>query len=1266
MNLFAILDRSARAASSPAPPSAGQNRADVTCLNWQLTYAALIIVAFATSALGAATNAPLEWHQAAGHRWSELEVPTEGKIGFKRLNGLDTGILFTNSISDERSLTNRNLLSGSGVALGDVDGDGLCDIFFCRLGGPNKLYRNLGNWKFQDITEEAGVACGNQDYTAAVFADIDGDGDLDLLVNSLGGGTRVFENDGHGHFKEITVTSGVGSTAGSMSMALADVDGNGTLDLYVANYRPTTIRDQPKTRVHVEMVNGAPTVTRVNDQPTTRSEWTNRFGVTASGEVLEFGEPPMLYLNDGTGHFSAASWTDGTFLDEDGHPLTEPPRDWGLAVQFHDLNGDGAPDIYTCNDLFSPDRIWINDGKGKFHAIARAAIRNTSTFSMGVDFADIDRDGAVDFFVVDMLSREHQKRHVQVSPSPPIAWPIGVIENRPQVMRNTLQLNRGDGTFAEISYYAGVEASEWSWGPIFLDVDLDGYEDILVTNGQLRDFQNIDLARRLAATRASGGLSESALLALFNEYPGLLTSKLIFRNRGDRTFEEVGAAWGFDSRGISQGMALADLDNDGDLDVVMNNLNEQAGIYRNEGIAPRVAVRLQGKPPNTQGIGARIKVLGGPVPQSQEVICGGRYLSGDDPMRVFAAGTLTNHLSIEVTWRNGKRSVVSDARANRIYEIAEAGATDASNSGPAAAPPAISPIFEDVSGLLHHRHVEEPFDDFARQPLLPNRLSQLGPGVCWFDLDGDSWDDLIIATGKGGKPGLFRNNGHGGFVPMSSRQLGQIATRDQTTILGAASSLIIGYSNYEDGLTNGVSVEGFDLTRPGASVSLPDQLSSAGPLALADIDDDGDLDLFVGGRVIPGKYPAAASSRLYRNESGKFVLDEENSRRLERVGLVSGAVFSDLDGDGFPELILACEWGPLRVFHNDHGKFTEVTQQLGLANLTGWWNGVTTGDLDGDGKMDIIASNWGLNSKYRTNRQHPRRLYFADLDGNGTVDLIESYYDEGMAKEAPERSLLAAATGMPFLRGRIPDFATYAQAGLADIYGDALKSAGVVDMNTLTSMAFLNRGDHFEGTNLPPEAQFAPAFGVCVGDFDGDGHEDVFLSQNFFATSPDTARTDAGRGLWLRGDGRGGFRAVPGQESGVTIYGEQRGCALADYDGDGRIDLVVSQNGNATKLYHNLGAKPGLRVRLNAGANNPTGVGAVARLVFGKNYGPAREVHAGAGYWSQDSAVQVMATPQSPTLIWVRWPGGRITQSDLPPGAREIEVNAAGNVRLIR
>ena len=547
--------------------------------------------------------------------------------------------------------------------------------------------------------------------------------------------------------------------------------------------------------------------------------------------------------------------------------------------------------------------------------------------------------------------------------------------------------------------------------------------------------------------------------------------------------------------------------------------------------------------------------------------------------------------------------------------------------------------------------------------------------MVWSDLNGDGVDDLIVGSGRGGRLRVMAGNGKGGFGEVKSSALEGVAVDDLTGMVAwtseaGSTSLRVGLANYESGRTNEASVLGYEVFFGEIKVGekLAGVESSTGPLALADVDGDGDLDLFVGGRVMGGQYPRAASSRLYRNEGGRMVLDEANSGKLAGVGLVSGAVWTDLDGDGYPELVLACEWGGVRVFWNHGGELTERTRALGLENYLGLWTGVTAGDFDGDGRMDLVVGNWGRNTVYEESIGRELRLYHGDVDGNGSWDIIEAQWDPGLGKVVPRRDWKTVGQAIPMVQERFSSYGAYGRAGVDEIYGSRLGAMEELRVRTLESVVLLNRGGRFEAKPLPFEAQVAPVFGLCVGDYDGDGKEDLFVAQNFFGTDRETGRYDAGRGQWLQGDGQGGWRAVPGQESGVKVYGEQRGAALSDFDGDGRVDLAVSQNGAALALYRNRGGRPGLRVRLSGAAGNASGLGAIVRLGEEGKPGAARELHGGGGYWSQDSSTTVLARPLNPTslVLSVAWPGGTSQQYPIPLSAQEVEASVDGSLKVVR
>jgi len=1209
---------------------------------------------------GASTGeGSLDFRETGGGRYANLNVPDTGGPGLFRMDPEVTGLRFTNHLAASRSLTNHVLLNGSGVAAGDVDGDGWCDLYFCGLDGENVLYRNLGAWRFEPMPGSEAVACGGVDATGAVLVDVNGDHDLDLLVTSIGGGTRLFENDGKGRFREVTAASGLASGAASMSLTLADTDGDGDLDIYVTNYRTYTMRDAFSMRLTVKMVDGRPVVTHVNSRSVNEPDLAGRFSIDEDGNLLEHGEADQLFRNEGQHRFTLIPLVGPTFLEDDGRPRASPPQDWGLTAMFRDLNQDGAPDLYVCNDLGSPDRLWMNDGRGVFRPAPRLSLRKASWFSMGLDFADLNRDGFEEFMVTDMVSRDHRLRQIQVSDHQLVYARPGVYDDRPRTPRNTLFLNWGDGDYAEVAYYAGVEATEWSWAPLFLDVDLDGYEDLLVATGFERDVQDIDIAQRLEAIRQGQRVSDAEALRMRAAFPRLDLPNLAYRNRGDLTFEDMSGRWGFDDVGVSQGMATADLDNDGDLDVVVNNLNDAAGLYRNQATAPRVAVRLRGRAPNTHGVGARLELRGGSLlpTQSQTVISGGRYLSGDDGQRTFGAEPGTA-MELRVRWPGGGTSRMS-VEANHLYEMAEPEVAQPA-SQPAGGSPRSSTVFADLTSALGHRHFDAPFDDFVRQPLLPRKLSQLGPGVAWLDVDQDGWEDLAIGGGQGGRLSIYRNTGSGGFEPVEPVEPQPPLQRDQTALLGWLNTrdelvILAGSANYEDGDATGASVLEIEPRLKSSRQAIPGSASSTGPLVLADFDGDGDLDLFVGGRVVSGRYPEAASSRLYRREDGRWVEDREALAGLPSPGLVSGVVATDWDGDGYAELVLATEWGSLQLWYNERGRrFVDATDTLGLDRYRGWWNGVAAGDFDGDGRLDLLAANWGRNSRFQRHLQVPFRLYYGDFNGAGDTDLLEVYHDPAINKLVSWKHLGRVAPALPFIRRDFPTYRSFAEADVQTILGSRLAGARVRQVNWLATTLFLNRSDRAVARPLPAEAQLAPAFAVVVADFDGNGTEDAFLSQNFFPTDPELSRYDAGRGLLLWGDGAGTLSAVPARDSGIRVYGEQRGAAVADFDRDGRADLVVSQNSAETRLFRNTGARPGIRIRLAGPVGNPQGIGAVVRLGNETSFGPAREIHAGSGYWSQDSAVIVVQPPPNADRVRVQWPGGRLTTHGLLPEAREI------------
>jgi enediyne biosynthesis protein E4 len=1217
-----------------------------------LRAAAAVLLAFAA---GCAEEPPPNWNDAESHRWRALRI-RGAEPGFTRIDPARSGIGFRNDVSDSTLVRNRYLGQGAGISIGDVDGDGRPDIFMARTEGCNALYRNLGDWHFENIAKTSGVEACDRHSSGTALADIDSDGDLDLIALATDGPNAVFLNDGKARFSERR-DMGLDSTGrGGTTIALADVDGDGHLDMYVANYRRYSIEDSipPQQRSFNQMVREI-SKGKYDVIPERKNEYKVVLRPDMGGLKLTARGAPDDFYRFTNGAFRRVPFTSGAFRDTAGKPLTEEAESFGLGARFADLNGDGSPDLYVVNDFEDTDQLWINNGRGEFRLADWRSQRQMSNSGMGVDVGDVNGDGLADLFETDMLGNDRREK-TQVPTHTPIPKKPGGASLVLQQQRNTMFVNRGDGTFEEVGMAAGVHASGWSWSTLLTDVDLDGWEDILIANGHPWDIMDADMQEQL-----QNRLTGVEWRRLRWEYPSLKLKNVAFRNRGDMTFEDVSARWRFGTEeDISHAMALGDLDGDGDLDVVVNRLNAPALVLRNDASAPRVAVRLSGKAPNTMAIGAKVFLIDGAVPrQVQEVTAGGIYLSHSDHQMSFAMGK-ADSATLAIVWPDRSTTSIR-VHANREYIVSQ------QHTLTAALPDPVAPtLFVDETQALNHKHTENAYDDWQRQYLLPEALSMGGPGVSWFDVDRDGDEDLIIGTGKGGRVSIFKNDA-GRLVPGGA---GPAVPNDVTTILGLAepgrTRLIAGLSTWEatdiGEMKSTPAVVALRLDRGTIGPRIDSIVSSheeaTGPLAMADYDGDGDLDLFIGGRAIAMQYPVGGSSGFFRNNNGAFELDAASTQLVSRIGLVSSATFADVNGDGHADLLLARDWGSIGLLlNNGRGGFILAPATWGLARWTGRWNGIATGDLDGDGRLDIVATSWGRNTGILADTARPLTLVYGPFGAANEVEMLMGRRDTRLNGLAPITSYARAREAVPSIVQRAKTFSAYADANIDQLLAATRTQVSRLEAVTLDHTVFLNRGDHFEPRAMPSEAQVAPAFYAGVADFDGDGREDVFLAQNFFPTVLGAPRYDAGRSLLLSGDGKGGLAPVPGTKSGLLVYGDQRGAAYSDFDRDGRLDLVVSQNGDATKVFRNKGAKPGLRVRLVGSPANPDGIGAQVRLVYGAAMGPVREVQKGSGYWSENGAVQVFGMSATPTEVWVRWPGGRETRTPIPAGAREITVS---------
>jgi len=1122
-------------------------------------------------------SAPLAARSSAG-----------GTTLFTELPAAQTGIVTENRYADPRMWGDRFEefkfgALGTGVAIGDYDGDGRPDIYVVSKTEESRLFRNLGNWKFEDVTEKAGLAGKGPAAwrQGAAWADVNNDGRLDLYVCRFAAPNLLYINQGDGTFKEEAAARGLALVDASGQAAFCDYDRDGWLDVYVQ----TNLLDAAK----------------------------------GPG-----GERDRLYHNRGDSTFEEVTERAGIRGDAMGH-----------SAVWWDQDEDGWPDLYVANDYSAPDALYHNNHDGTFTDIIDRAVPRTSYYSMGSDVGDVDNDGHEDVLVADMAATTHEKDHRGMAGSRARAQTYDENPARaPQLMHNTLYLGTGVGLMREAAQLAGLAATDWTWSVRFEDFDNDGRLDLHVTNGMAREYHNADLLAQIMALENPGD-SRRAVRAS----PVMTERNLAFRNEGGLKFTEVGKEWGLDQEAVSLGAATGDLDGDGDLDLVYANYEGGVTLLRNDSAGNRVTIALKGTTSNRFGVGATVRIESALGAQMRTLVLARGYLSTSEPILHFGLGKDTVIKRLTVEWPGG-RQIFTNLPVNRKFIITEP-------NGPLMMDmPAPPSQFESTPLNLQAR--EQPEPDNAPQALLPERFDRRGPALAVADLKGDGHEALLLggttATALQGTPLTMLPDklDDGPLLVFDANGDG----RPDLLETKAGASQPMGADYQPKLLLN--QVTGF------VAAELPAVPLSAGAAAAADFDRDGDLDVFLGARVEPGRYPLPARSVLLRNGGGRF---EDISSLLPAggaLGLVTSALWSDIDRDGWPDLLVALEWGTVTYLHNDQGQgFSDWSARAGFAAAgTGWWTSLASADFNGDGRPDFAAGNVGLNTPYHASAAEPALLYYGRFGDGGPPVLVEAYYEGG--KLYPRRTRNELATKVTGLMKRFPRNNDYAKATLAEVLTEPrLAKAQRFTATELQSGVFLSQPDGtYRFAPLPRLAQIAPIQGLVAGDFDGDGRADLAAVQNSYAPAQSIGRFAGGLGQLLTGDGRGNFTAVALEKSGLVVPGDAKALVVTDLNDDGWPDLVASRNDQPALAFRHQGRAGyhGFRVLLQGPAGNPTAVGARLMLTLADGSVQTGEVQAGGGYYSQSSPAVFFSYPAAalPRELTVTWPDGTTTHHAFP------------------
>jgi len=1065
---------------------------------------------------------------------------------FRRLPPEKSKLSFDNQLVENNRINILNYLyyyNGSGVAVGDINNDGLPDIYFASTVGKNKLFLNKGNLVFEDITQSAGVEGDFGITTGVNFIDINNDGFLDLYICKSGDQSQryrtnqLFINQGNLSFVEQAAAFGLDDTSFSNQAYFFDMDQDNDLDLYLVNH-PI---DWPN----------------INKIMTGEQE--------KEGFHYEFSD--KLYRNNGQGKFEDITRTAGVLN-----------RSWGLSAAIGDFNGDQRPDIYVANDFIKPDYLYINNGDGTFSDRLPDYFRHISFYSMGSDYADINNDGLNDLYVADMAMKGHvrSKRNMGSMSTENFQTIVRRGYHYPYAANN-LHLNLGNNSYTEIAQTAGVQKTDWSWAPLLLDLDNDGLKDLFITNGIFRDIIDNDfLAQK---SRYDQTKERNYFDDLIKEIPQSKVKNFVFRNKGDLSFKDMSQAWGITETSCSNGAAYADLDQDGDLDMIINNLNEPSVIYENlsnESLAHHfIKVQLTGPANNINGIGAKVEIRYGQQIQRLDLNPARGYLSTMDYSLHFGLGTIQAIDEIEISWPDGKKTIQKNPKINRTIHLKYT----AAQTPKIAQTPQKTPLLQNITSAaqLQHKQEEMPYDDFKKELLLPHKLSQNGPFLSVADVNQDQLEDFFIGGAAGRAASLYLQNSTGGFNPTSQDTwLSDKQYEDQASLFfdadqdGDLDLYVVSGSNefdtqlrYQDRLYLNDGTGKFEK----ASRALPTITASGMAVDAGDFDQDGDLDLIVGGRVVPGKYPSAPQSYLLENKGGIFTdITAEVAPDLQHLGMITDLEFSDYDQDQDLDVVLVGEWMPITILENSNASFQRIATATNLAAAKGWWFSITSGDIDQDGDLDYVLGNIGTNNKYQANPEHPLHIYYADFDQNGTGDIVLSKREE--ETHYPLRGRECSSQQMPFISDKYTDFASFASATMEDIYSEELLSTALhYEATEFKSCVLLNEGAAgFRIQYLPTMAQISPLMNTHLLDINQDGHLDILGAGNFFETETETIRYDGGSGIILLGDGKGGFTALPNRESGLQLNKDVKDIKLIQLAG-GNTGILVANNNDYLELW---------------------------------------------------------------------------------------------------